>query len=198
MPLTNPMRLDSPGLSAETDWLHRALSAVARDGKPLKRSVIEHLVAMLAPGPRRPDGLRAYWPAEPNVDQTQAWAALKQRDGSLGRAILAAVATDLQGHSLNHVSGALLQRHDHEIPVAGLPLRQDGDARAPRAKRETGRALLAVLGAWPWTHAPDGRLSARWHSSADYLDPLRQWHDAALAELERECELARSAWSGEG
>jgi hypothetical protein len=197
IPLTNPRRFDHPpSIDEPADWLRRVLLTVILNGKALKSSVVEYLVAMLAPGPRRFDGLPAYWLADANVNQTQAWAALSQRDGSAGRKVLTAVAADLQGHPLNHISAALLRLHDQEIQVPGEggTTRQDGDPRAARRYRQGGRELLASLGAWPWTYAPKGRLPAGWHTSADYLDPLWAWHDAAVAELERECELARQAW----
>lgn len=197
MPLTNPRRFDRPpSIDEPADWLRRVLLTVTLNGKALKPDVVKYLAAMLAPGPRRFDGLPAYWPADANVNQTQTWAALSQRDGSAGRKILTAVAADLQGHTLNHISAALLRLHDHEIQVPGTAgaVRQDGDPRGARKYLTTGRALLASLGAWPWTHAPKGRLPAKWHSSADYLDPLWSWHDAAIAEVERECHLARRAW----
>ena len=197
MPLTNPRRFDDPPSVGEPgDWLRRALLAVTLKGKALKPNAVEMLAVMLAPGPRRSDGLPAYWPADPNVEQTQAWAAMKQREGSAGRKILAAVAADLQGHQLAHISGALLRLRDHEIQVPGDGgvARQDGDPRAARMYRQDGRELLAALGAWPWTHAHDGRLPAGWHTNAVYLDPLWEWHDTSLAEIEDECRLARSAW----
>ena len=174
-----------PGADGETDWLWRALLTIRRDGKPLKPDVIERLATLLAPGPRRGDGLPAYWPAPPNVGQTQAWAALRQRDESPGRAILTAVAGDLQGHSLNHISGALLQLHDHETRDEDV-VRQDGVPVGAGRYRKIGRALLAVLGAWPWAHAPEGRLPAGWHSSADHLNPQWVWHAAAVAEFQAE------------
>lgn len=137
----------------------------------------------------------AYWP-EDDIGETQAWAAMSQKDGSAGRMILAAVAADLQGYPLNHISGALLRLHDHEIQLRGpqrTPL-QDGDPRAARRYRQGGRELLAGLGAWPWTHAPHGRLPTGWHRNKAFLDPLWAWHVAAVSELERECALARGAW----
>lgn len=197
MPLTNASRFDQPPSDDEPgDWLRRVLTGITLNDKALKPDAVENLALMLAPGPRRSDGLPAYWPAEKNVHQTHAWAAMKQRSGSAGRQILTAVAADLKGQPLSHISAALLRLHDHEIPThGGGRTRQDGDPRGARRYQTAGRALLASLGAWPWTHAPKGRLPAGWHSSSDYLDPLWAWHDAALTDVERECELARRAWA---
>jgi hypothetical protein len=202
MPLTTPMPVDHPGSRRATvmdgrvpatDWLYRVLARVTRDGRPLKPAVIERLVVMLAPGPRRRDGLPAHWPA-PNIGQTQAWAGMRQRDGSLGRAVLTAVAVDLQGHSVTHVSAALLRLHDHEKQPWRKPGRpsQDGYPRGAHRYLANGRSLLAIIGAWPWTHAPAGRLPAGWRYRNDFVEPLRLWHEAAVAELEHECQRTRA------
>jgi len=193
LPLTNPRHFDGPpSLGEPTDWLHRVLATVRRGGKPLKPAVIDRLAMMLAPGPRRHDGLPAYWPAPPNVGQTQAWAAFRQRDGSLGRAILAAVSVDLQGLPLEHVSAALLGLHDHEEPAKGGPVTRD--PRRARAFRSEGRWLVGAVGVWPWTHALRGQLPFDWRTRDDFLEPLQGWHERAVSERERECARARAAF----
>lgn len=61
---------------------------------------------------------------------------------------------------------------DHE-DHAGRPA---GASSAKRAVRE-GRLLLHQLGAWPWAHAPRGRLHEypSWWEDDRFLTPLRTW-----------------------
>lgn len=120
LPLTNPDRSLYFGRrtarSSHPDALHRPLAALCRGEKALLNlDEVDRLATLLAPGPRRRDGLPAYWPAAVNEGQTLSWAMGKQRGGGLAaRAILATVAVDLQGRDLADVSGSLLRLHDHE------------------------------------------------------------------------------------
>jgi hypothetical protein len=202
MPLTQPLPL-GPALPDEPwDWLSRRLRAYVtvqfpRSGGALSATAIKRLCAMLAPGPRRWGGLPCYWPAPPRAER--AWAG-SQRVGSIGRAVLTAAAADLGEADLNQISVALLGLHDHQI-IGRDTVREDGDPRRARMYQQEGRRLLAHLGCWPWAHAPEGRLPSGWRDSADYLAPLREWHQMVTDGWENECERARAAFrqvSGDG
>lgn len=108
----------------------------------------------------------------------------RRHDRSVARDILAAVAVDLKGCPIHQVNRRLLE-------LGGdLDYTQDGHVdKPPRgAERacERGRALLAFLGAWPWTHAVQGRLSSNgeWRVEDQYIRPLIDWirTEAALQQ----------------
>ena len=176
------------------NWIRERLEAVqftdrrSRQPAPLRPVTIDQLVAMLAPGTPRPDGLPAWRP--------QAEAHRFTADGHLGawlRRVAAAVASDLGDHDLTEVSARLLGLHDHEIPNVGMPGSTPGyPGRAGECRRH-GRELLAILGCWPWVHAERGRLPGSWRDDPAFIEPLLAWHDRALVELERELARSRDA-----
>lgn len=199
MPLTRPRESPNTWASDEPhDWLERVLSHFSYRGAPLLEGEperVRRLAELLAPGPRRlVGGLPGYWPTLPDADRSHWWAASRQREGSLGRAVLAASSCDLAGYSLAKVSGDLLGLSDHVGHTQGGTI--ELDPRGARGYRSTGRRLLSFVGAWPWAHAEDGLLPAEWWRRGEFEAPLRAWHTAAVTEQAERTRTWR--WSIEG
>jgi hypothetical protein len=119
-----------------------------------------------------------------------------QRSRSAGRAILAAVAFDLVNVRAEVISASVLGLHDHERYRDSL---QSSGARNFRSYQKRGRHLLHQLGVWPWCHAADGVLPARWWTEAPFLEPLRAWHRQTVDEAQGATEgaqLAHDAFGG--
>lgn len=113
-------------------------------------------------------------------------------DRSIARAILAAVACDIKGESLSDVSRDLLHLNDHEDHSTHGAI-----AKTPRGAeryRARGRLVLSVLGAWPWAHAPKGRLARDWRTTDGYVQPLRAWFQNSRNELAGELNRIDKAW----
>lgn len=197
LPLTAPLRVDEP------DWLVMALAgdreaartALVREDRDWMLAALESagvdverrgsLARVLASNVRRADGLPAWWPPGNRIDgRALSWPTERQKLGSVGRGVWAAVLADFAAQPLVSVSSALgLKDHLQEMPD-GPPV--VGDARKARDFRRRGRQLLSALGAWPWAHAEGGRLPTGWGQSAEFLEPLWTWHAAARGELEAE------------
>jgi hypothetical protein len=109
------------------------------------------------------------------------------RRSAVARQLTAAVAFDLGGHDLIEVSAKVLGLHDHEFP--------NSDAKRAREYLRSGRQLWALLGVWPWTHAPLGKLPKDWQTDAAFLGPLHAWHERACREREQEAAGCRWALS---
>jgi hypothetical protein len=184
LPLVEP--LDAPGADAheEFDWMVRALRRIQYRRKPLQE--IEKTAQFLAPGPRRPmDELPAWWsdlePAWTGNWQPRGPQRDGQRTGRARRDILAAVCADIHGRPLTWVSGTVLGLSDHE------EFTKDGkitkEPRKARLYRDRGRAILAALGAWPWTLASHGKLARRWREDRAYMFSLECWAARAADDL---------------
>lgn len=114
-----------------------------------------------------------------------------RHDRSVARDILAAVALDLKECPILQVNRRLLQ-------LGGdLEYTKDGHAdKSPRGAERAcarGRALLALLGAWPWTHAVQGRLpsNGEWRAGDQYVQPLVDWIRAEAAPQQQRLDLVR-------
>ncbi len=166
-----PLPLTAPHTPCP-EWLRWELQNRIDAGGPLEHKDIERLIELLAPGRARPDWLPAYtssaWPVEDRQTPTG-------RRCTLARYIAAAVAYDLGAHDLGEVSVKVLGLRDHD------QRRNSGPPKAVEYRRY-GRRLLAGLGAWPWAHAPRGKLLKRWRTDVTFLVPLQVWHERALEE----------------
>jgi len=179
-PRTNARR-DSP------DWMIRALKRIEVSGKPLKE--IPKTAELLAPGPRRPiDELPAWWsslePAWSGNWQPKGPKPKGQRTGRARRDLLAAVCVDIHGRPLAWVSGTVLGLSDHEEFTKNGKISKD--PRNARRYRDRGRALLALLGVWPWALAPYGRLTPNWQEDRSYMFSLECWSSNGLNDLRSE------------
>lgn len=137
------------------------------------RGISESLRPMLAPTwPPRLDGRPSWHPR----GRSGRWTALMgPHADTCRREACAAIACDLCDRDPAEISEWML----------GFPLsykKADGDPRKARLYRQQGRRLLADLGAWPWTHADDGRLPRDWRADPAFAGPLWAWHDGARAE----------------
>lgn len=106
----------------------------------------------------------------------------RRGDRGIMRGIHLAVSQDIGGASPAELSG-MARLRDHERfneADAGQPV--EGDHRSLRRLISPAREILWHLGAWPWTHAPAGRLPADWRTSEAFTAPLAAWHSASLAE----------------
>ena len=182
-----PLPLTFPA-TPRPDWLRSELDIITFNGVPLKENDVRRLVALLAPGPPRPDGLPAYIP--------HIWGAAGPqtptgRRNAMVRRVAAAVACDLGAYDLVEVSAKVLNLADHRKANQETP----GDPKKAREFRNLGRGLLARLGVWPWTHAPDGQLSKTWRTDAIFLNPLALWFERAIGEREQELARCRWAWA---
>jgi hypothetical protein len=93
------------------------------------------------------------------------------------------------------VSRDLLGLSDHEAQGKDGPISATSPRGAVRA-RQRGRAVLAILGAWPWAHAPDGRFPAGWRAAPAFTEPLNAWLDESRAELVAELARVDAAHKG--
>jgi hypothetical protein len=193
-----PLPLIAPLLAPRTnasdrssDWLVRALERIEIGGKPLKE--ISKTAELLAPGPCRPlDGLPAWWshlePAWAGNWQPRGPQPQGQRTGRVRRDLLAPVCVDLHGRPLAWASGTVLGLSDHEeFTKAG---KISKDPRNARRYRDRGRALLALLGVWPWASAPHGRLMPNWQEDRSFMFSLECWVSRANDDLRG--EIART------
>jgi hypothetical protein len=153
---------------------------------------------LLADAPLRPDGL-PYYLAYPGSSREAvepwSWALEKRKDlGARAREIVAAVACDLQGvplglrdrddwtigaddEPIDMSISAMLGLSDHRrFNESGSGELFPGQPRRAQAYVAAGRALLANVGAWPWTHVAEGRLPHDWRQRDAFLAPLAAWH----------------------
>ena len=170
-----PLPITNPSSHPRGDWFRTELERLMWKGIPLRHKEIEQLVKWLGSGPSRPDGLPAY---RPDIWSWDRHRTEQERHGGTARRLAAAVARDLGDHSLVEVNAKVL----------GL----GGDPGHAREYLPRGREWWSLLGVWPWTHAPLGKLPKRWRTDATFIDPLRAWHERACVELEQ--ELARCRW----
>lgn len=95
-----------------------------------------------------------------------------------------AYARDIEGETNQQVAEMLgLVDHLH----AGNNRSKNADLWAT-----SGRRLLAALGAWPWTHAPHGRLSRKWRSDKGLYEAFEQWRRRAFVDAQLALEAART------
>lgn len=185
LPLIEPLSAPRTGADDQSpDWMVRALKRIEIGGKPLKE--VSKTAELLAPGPRRHiDELPAWGshlePAWAGNWQPKGPQPKGQRTGRVRRDLLAAVCVDLHGRPLSWVSGAVLGLTDHEeFTKAG---KISKDPRNARRYRDRGRALLALLGVWPWTLAPHGRLMNSWQDERSYMFSLECWASRGIDDL---------------
>jgi len=153
------------------------------------------LMKMLAPDPIRRDGLPAAWHGHRHAacaSPIGAMMALEdaKRLGRPGVAVRVAMEWDLLDRSPAVLAAAV------GVSDGAVSHREgDGsfshydDPRRLRDRRSEGRLVLHTLGAWPWAHAPAGRLPKRWHEQEQFTVPLVRWHRHAIAELREDADF---------
>ncbi|MGI8597504.1 MAG: hypothetical protein ACR2LY_09530 [Thermoleophilaceae bacterium] len=127
--------------------------------------------------------------------------------------LVVAFLSDLEGMS-NAELAVEIGLTDHEIrrPIRKRSGRFMVNAEPERCRSrgadrwlKEGRALHAVLGSWPWTHAPDGRLPRDWRERDEFRAPFFAWHKRAYVDAQLQLEANRtgrlgipsvSAWVG--
>jgi hypothetical protein len=164
------------------------LEDVTYKGVPLKPADVDRLYELLACGQSRPDGLPAYRPGGWGSDRREP--AKPVRPNAMVRRVEAAVACDLGDFDMIEVSAKVLGLRDHVRPN----LATFGEPRKAREYRKAGRELLARLGAWPWAHAPLGRLPKGWRADAAFIEPLRVWFERAIAARKQELRRCEFRW----
>jgi hypothetical protein len=188
LPLVDPLDAPVADVHAESsDWMVRALNRIQYRDKPLRE--IEKTAQFLAPGPRRPmDELPAWWshlePAWAGNWQPRGPQRDGQRTGRARRDILAAVCADIHSRPLTWVSETVLGLSDHEEFTKGGKIIKE--PRKARLYRDRGRAILAALGAWPWTLAPQGKLGRHWRGDRAWMFSLECWAMRAADDLRTE------------
>lgn len=202
LPLVEPLDAPAGDPHEESDWMVRALKRIQYRDKPLRE--IGRTAQFLAPGPRRPlDELPAWWsrsePAWAGNWQPSGPQPDGQRTGRARRDILAAVCADIHHRPLTWISGIVLGLSDHE------EFTKDGkvtkEPRKARLYRDRGRAILAALGAWPWTLASQGKLARGWRDDRAYMFSLECWAARAADDLRAEinrtnCSLSALSRAG--
>lgn len=165
---------------------------------PDKRDVMINMYCdLLAGRARRADRLPKYSPEESDTRPGNLfarpfnWMRAHKQLGSDGRAIMAAVAHDVEEVDRVGISDMLGLR-DHEIPAAAdAPnarpslhtlgaMVTHGEANKAGRYIRRGRSLLETLGAWPWAYLPTTRWPSDWEQDPAVRKPLEDWQQDAL------------------
>ena len=101
----------------------------------------------------------------------------------------------VDGQPIDDSVSRLISLNDHRGYVAG-ELYDIAPGRA-RTYVSAGRKLLGRLGAWPWAHAPGGRLPADWRNLEAFLSPLEDWHARERRRITDALRYSDDAMCGE-
>lgn len=222
IPLTGPWLLRPSPFDDMADWMRwrhtrgpDILTRAIADELPKLNHVRQSMIRrLLADHALRTDCLPYYLGpgGGPAATEPVNDALSKQRGAArVAREIVAAVAGDLEGRPLglqepkawiigvdgqplDYSVSRLIGLKDHCGYVAG----ELYDATPGRARKyvSAGRKLLGRLGAWPWAHAPEGRLPQGWRTLEEFLTPLEDWQARErqrITDVLRHSDEARSA-----
>lgn len=213
VPFTRDGERDAPWWPAMEDAVSLRLKAHFPD---LALDRIDRLRRLIAgPEARMSDGLPTYQRSNSSREEAVEelnYAMKHQKAGADARAIVLAVETDLganelipsfeivgpNGKPVDCSAARWAGLRDHEIPLDGRDHqgKQAQFASKPDKAykvRTRGREVLAAVGAWPWTHAPNGKLPRSWQRDQTFLIPLRAWVDESLALAEQEFGAIRDS-----